>query len=286
MSESTINAKERRSDEEVTYSDQLIFWLNGNRVQINNPDPAMMLTEYLRKAGYTGTKVVCEQGGCGACTVMVSHKNPVDGSPVHRAINACLKPVCAVDGMSVTTTEGIGNVRDGLDPTQYCIAKFNGTQCGFCTPGFVMNTHALLQQNPEATQQDIEDSFGGNLCRCTGYRPILHAMRTLARDYDQSGDQTQKLLESILALKFNANLSSLKSNLERTTVARICRRGAAFHRTARRMVPSCHSLEQVQSLKKKFSKRVWQGERQASCGQYRLRHLSRREATYLYRPER
>lgn len=252
MSESTTNAKERSCEEEVTYSDQLIFWLNGSRVQVNNPDPATMLTEYLRKAGYTGTKVVCEQGGCGACTVMVSHRDPVDGTPVHRAINACLKPVCAVDGMAVTTTEGIGNVHDGLDPTQYCIAKFNGTQCGFCTPGFVMNTHALLQQNPEATQQDIEDSFGGNLCRCTGYRPILHAMRTLAKDYDESNDQTQNcIVDPCFNVQCKPGLTQVK--LDELPSHELPAR--ELHFTGQRAEwfrPS--NLEQAQNLKKRFSK--------------------------------
>ena len=92
------------------------------------------------------------------------------------------------------TTEGIGSVHQGLDPTQFCISKYNGSQCGFCTPGFVMNTHAFLQQNPSASQQEIENIYGGNLCRCTGYRPILHGMRTLASDYDAQADDSQKCL--------------------------------------------------------------------------------------------
>src|SRR5436305_7873816 len=175
-------------------SDQLVFWLNGQKVTIVDPDPSVLLTDYLHSVGLTGTKVGCGQGGCGACTVMLSHRDPTHGTPVHRAVNACLRPLCAVDGMMVTTTEGIGSVHEELDPTQFCIAVQNGTQCGFCTPGFVMNAHALSQQKPQATQQDIEDAFGGNLCRCTGYRPILHGIRTLARDYDAAADKTQKCL--------------------------------------------------------------------------------------------
>lgn len=174
------------------YSDELVFWLNGERVAIRNPDPGRLLVDYLHSVGLTGTKVGCGQGGCGACTVMVSHRDLLTGEPVHVAVNSCLRPLCAVDGMVVTTTEGIGSVHDGLDPTQFCIAMNNGTQCGFCTPGFVMNTHAFLQQNPNATQREMEDIFGGNLCRCTGYRPILHAVRTLAEDYDPASDHTQK----------------------------------------------------------------------------------------------
>lgn len=177
-----------------SYSSELVFWLNGEEVRISDPDPTILLTDYLHSVGLTGTKVGCGQGGCGACTIMLSHKDPATGEAVHRPVNSCLRPLCAVDGFIVTTTEGIGNVRDGLDPAQYCIAKNNGTQCGFCTPGFVMNTHAYLQQHPEPTQADLETIYGGNLCRCTGYRPILAGVRTLACDYESSCDKSQQCL--------------------------------------------------------------------------------------------
>lgn len=170
----------------------LTFLLNGERVTLNNPDPSVLLSDYLHERGVTGTKVACGQGGCGACTVMVSHQ--VDGQVVHRGVNACLKALCSLDGMTVTTTEGIGNVHHGLDKAQHCIAAHNGTQCGFCTPGFVMNAHAVLRHKPDVSEQDFEDSFGGNLCRCTGYRPILHGVRTLAGDYNPSADGTPECL--------------------------------------------------------------------------------------------
>src|SRR5262249_21120931 len=146
--------------------------------------------DYIRDLGITGTKVGCGQGGCGACTVMISRRTP--GGDDHRAINSCLRSLAAVAGSHVTTVEGIGGVQDGLDPVQHRLALNNGTQCGFCTPGFVMNAHAFLRTTPRPTQQDMEDLFGGNLCRCTGYRPILHAMRSFACDYDASGDSTQR----------------------------------------------------------------------------------------------
>lgn len=191
-----------------SYSSELVFWLNGEEVIIQNPDPTILLTDYLHSVGLTGTKLGCWQGGCGACTVMVSHKDPATGKAVHRPINSCLRPICALDGMVVTTTEGIGNVHDGLDPAQYCIAKENGTQCGFCTPGFVMNTHAYLQHNPEATQEDLEKIFGGNLCRCTGYRPILTAVRTLACDYDKKCDKAQQcMVDPSFEVKANDKLA-------------------------------------------------------------------------------
>lgn len=194
---------------DASYKNELIFWLNGVRVEIADPDPTVRLTDYLHQVGLTGTKVSCGQGGCGACTVMLSHQLS-DGTPLHRPINGCLRLLCTLDGMLVTTTEGIGSVHKGLDPTQICIAKYNGSQCGFCTPGFVMNTHAFLQQHPSPTQQEIEDIYGGNLCRCTGYRPILQSMRTFACDYDAEADKTQKcLIDPTFYVNFKKELTKI-----------------------------------------------------------------------------
>src|SRR4029077_9333313 len=128
MNEMTQAERAPEAAAALNYSNELVFWLNGNKVVIPNPDPTILLVEYLHSIGLTGTKVGCGQGGCGACTVMLSQRDAVTSIPVHRAVNSCLRPLCAVDGMIVTTTEGIGNVREGLDPTQYCIAAHNGTQ--------------------------------------------------------------------------------------------------------------------------------------------------------------
>ncbi len=185
-----VNLEERLK---ASYSNQLSFLVNGRKVSIADPDPTVLLTDYLHAIGLTGTKVGCGQGGCGACTVMLSHRDLTTGDPVHRAVNACLRPLVAVDGMAVTTVEGIGSVREGLDPCQFHIAASNGSQCGFCTPGFVMNAHALLQAKPKATEQEIEDAFGGNFCRCTGYRPILAGVRGLASD--RAADPGMKCLQ-------------------------------------------------------------------------------------------
>jgi xanthine dehydrogenase/oxidase len=174
-----------------SYKNELHFRLNGEDVTIHNPDPTTTLVNYLHDQGLVGTKVGCEQGGCGACTVMLS-KPCENGTDIdHRSINSCLRPLVAVGDMEVTTVEGIGNLHDGLDRVQHKIALYNGTQCGFCTPGFVMNMHAYLQQHETPTEQQIEDIFGGNLCRCTGYRPILHGMRTFACDYKSGEDTTE-----------------------------------------------------------------------------------------------
>ncbi len=166
---------------------QVRFFVNGKERAIDNPDPTELLVNWLRSpdVGLTGTKKGCAQGGCGACTVMLSRWDDTTGRVVHEAINACLRPVCSVDGMAITTVEGAGSVETELNPVQYRIAKDNGSQCGYCTPGWVMTMTAFLAANPgrKATQREIEDMFDGNLCRCTGYRPILYAMRHFASDW-------------------------------------------------------------------------------------------------------
>lgn len=246
MNERTPAVTAAEAADTLSYSSELVFWLNGQKVVLSNPDPSVMLVDYLHGVALTGTKVGCGQGGCGACTVMISHRDPVAGKPVHRAINACLRPLCAVDGMTVTTTEGIGSVREGLDLTQHSIAMQNGTQCGFCTPGFVMNTHAFLQRKPAASQQELEDIFGGNLCRCTGYRPILHAARTLARDYDAGTDQTQKcLIDPSLKVLSKSELTQI--GLDQVPIGRALHFTGSGHEWYR---PT--TLAEVHRLKKQF----------------------------------
>lgn len=102
----------------------------------------------------------------------------------HVAANACLTPVCAVHGMAVTTVEGIGSTKTKLHPVQERIAKAHGSQCGFCTPGIVMSMYALLRSAPKPTMKDMEIAFQGNLCRCTGYRPIIEGYRTFTKEYE------------------------------------------------------------------------------------------------------
>ncbi|KAG0127145.1 molybdopterin binding aldehyde oxidase/xanthine dehydrogenase [Tuber indicum] len=161
------------------WDDTLRFYLNGAKVTINNIDPEVTLLEYLRGIGLTGTKLGCAEGGCGACTVVVSKYNPITEKIYHASVNACLAPLVSVDGKHVITVEGIGDVNKP-HPAQERIAKWHGSQCGFCTPGIVMSLYALLRNNPNPTKHDIEEAFDGNLCRCTGYRPILDAAQTFS----------------------------------------------------------------------------------------------------------
>ena len=106
--------------------------------------------------------------------------DPNNAQVVERAVNACLHPLCSLDGAGVTTIEATGSSRTGLSPVQKAMVTEAGTQCGFCTPGWVMNMEGLLRSGAALTPQTIEDRFDGNLCRCTGMRPILNAMQTFA----------------------------------------------------------------------------------------------------------
>uniref|UniRef100_A0A8B9QN24 Xanthine dehydrogenase/oxidase n=1 Tax=Apteryx owenii TaxID=8824 RepID=A0A8B9QN24_APTOW len=147
-----------------------------------NVDPETTLLTYLRrKLGLCGTKLGCGEGGCGACTVMISKYDPFRKKILHYTANACLFPICALHHVAVTTVEGIGNTKSRLHPAQERIAKSHGSQCGFCTPGIVMSMYTLLRNKPEPKMEEIEDAFQGNLCRCTGYRPILEGYRTFAK---------------------------------------------------------------------------------------------------------
>jgi xanthine dehydrogenase/oxidase len=161
------------------YDDTLRFYLNGTKVVLDEADPEVTLLEYLRGIGLTGTKLGCAEGGCGACTVVVSQYNPTTKKIYHASINACIAPLVSVDGKHVITVEGIGNVKKP-HPAQERIAKGNGSQCGFCTPGIVMSLYALLRNTHSPSEHEVEEAFDGNLCRCTGYRPILDAAQTFS----------------------------------------------------------------------------------------------------------
>ncbi len=252
------------------------FFLNGRPVSIEDPSPDLLLIDYLRspEVGLAGPKKPCGQGGCGGCTVILSHWDEEQGKPEHRAINSCLRPVCALDGLVVTTVEGTGAARkpnptymvyrpsatrsgapldqhhspvflkaqqllekkrksvlaevgaairptaeaaidagpkklaasslvkvipqvadhpsehthDGMNPVAYQLALNNGSQCGYCSVGFVMNMSEFIANNPKATKKEIEDAFDGNLCRCTGYRSILTGMKTFASNWTKKDE--------------------------------------------------------------------------------------------------
>ncbi|MBE8726603.1 molybdopterin cofactor-binding domain-containing protein [Flavobacterium hungaricum] len=241
------------------------FFLNGKPTTIENPSPDLLLIDFLRspEVGLSGPKKPCGQGGCGGCTVILSEWDGKENKANHLAINSCLRPVCAIGGLSVTTIEGTGAARkpdpkhfvqtssstrgsvplgedkspvlydakkeadekrsavkaaiansapsgtctaeieikediadfpseethSGINPVAYQLALNNGSQCGYCSVGFVMNMSEFIHNNPAATKKEIEQAFDGNLCRCTGYRSILTGMKTFASDWDAADEK-------------------------------------------------------------------------------------------------
>ncbi|XP_037377774.1 aldehyde oxidase 4-like [Talpa occidentalis] len=162
-------------------SDELIFFVNGKKVIEKNADPEVNLLFYLRKViRLTGTKYGCGGGGCGACTVMVSRYDPKTKKIHHYPVTACLVPICSLHGAAVTTVEGVGSIKTRIHPVQERLAKCHGTQCGFCSPGMVMSIYTLLRNHVEPTPEQIMEALGGNLCRCTGYRPIIESAKTFS----------------------------------------------------------------------------------------------------------
>ncbi|XP_066201736.1 aldehyde oxidase 4-like [Saccopteryx leptura] len=162
-------------------SDELIFFVNGKKVTEKSADPEVNLLFYLRRVLHlTGTKYGCGGGGCGACTVMVSRYDPKNKKIRHYPVTACLVPICSLHGAAVTTAEGVGSIKTRIHPVQERLAKCHGTQCGFCSPGMVMSIYTLLRNYPEPTSEQITDALGGNLCRCTGYRPIVESGKTFS----------------------------------------------------------------------------------------------------------
>lgn len=246
-------------------SNHVSFYLNGKAVSIENPAPDLLLIDYLRSpdVALAGPKKPCGEGGCGGCTVILSRWNEQKNEPEHRAINSCLRPVCALSGLVVTTVEGTGAVRkpdakhlqhslttsrnaapigehyspiiqeaitaveekrkavhaavkkkraeqdnapnlkhtnqvakhpsehshEGMNPVAHRLALNNGSQCGYCSVGFVMNMSEFITNHPNATKKEIEEAFDGNLCRCTGYRAILTGMKTFASDWNDEDEK-------------------------------------------------------------------------------------------------
>jgi carbon-monoxide dehydrogenase small subunit len=129
-----------------------------------------LLLEFLRDdLGLTGTKESCGTGECGACTVLL------DG----KAVNSCLILAVDADRKTITTIEGLSKAQD-LDPLQESFIKMGAIQCGFCTPGMIMSAKALLNENPNPDVSEIKKALAGNICRCTGYKKIIEAVKTAA----------------------------------------------------------------------------------------------------------
>jgi len=168
------------------------FNLNGNQHTLQDGSSDLSLAQYIREVALlTGTKISCNEGGCGACIVTVNKEGK------SRSVNSCLTPVNICDGWEITTVEGLGGKDKGYHPIQTAVSETGGTQCGYCSPGMVMQLHAYLQEHPQATKMEIDNILDGNICRCTGYRPILDALKQFASDSPNKIDHLIQDIEDI-----------------------------------------------------------------------------------------
>ncbi len=155
----------------MSSANDLRFRLNGEPVRAPCPDETILLDLLREQLRLTGTKRGCDLGTCGCCTVLV------DGRPTL----SCLTLAHRVEGSEVTTVEGLTPAR-GLSPVQRAFVQHGATQCGFCTPGFVVTATALLRRTPSPSRAEVEEAISGNLCRCTGYLKIVEAVLAAARE--------------------------------------------------------------------------------------------------------
>lgn len=158
---------------------KIIASINSKRIEIDGDKAFMTLAQYLReKECMTGTKVVCAEGDCGACTVLLARDTGPDGKLAFKSVNSCIIPLYLIDGASVVTVEGLKTETE-LHPVQQAMVECNGAQCGYCTPGFICAMAGLVEktkgENKPITEKKAKNFLTGNLCRCTGYQPIINA---------------------------------------------------------------------------------------------------------------
>jgi len=178
------------------------FVRRGELVSLTNVPPERTLLEVLREdLGCTGTKEGCGEGDCGACTVVLAE--PQDGGLKYRAINSCIRLAHSIDGMALWTVEDLAAEDGTLHPAQEAMVQAHGSQCGFCTPGFVMSLFGMYQnhvcQGRTITRELAQEELSGNLCRCTGYRPILDAAQQMAQ-WPPVRVEEQALLDQLQSL--------------------------------------------------------------------------------------
>jgi xanthine dehydrogenase small subunit len=160
----------------VPDAEAIRFLLDGELIRVTGVPPTTTVLEYLRnQAGRTGTKEGCAEGDCGACTVVLGELSADERHIEYRAINSCIRFLPTIDGKELVTVESLQAADGALHPVQRALIDCHGSQCGFCTPGFVMSLLALYLQRAAPAREEVLGALSGNLCRCTGYRPIIEA---------------------------------------------------------------------------------------------------------------
>jgi aerobic-type carbon monoxide dehydrogenase small subunit (CoxS/CutS family) len=147
---------------------EIVLTVNGTEKRVD-AQPAETLLELLRRIGYSSVKYGCGEGACGACTVIMDS----------RPVNSCLVLAVTADGREILTVDGLGT-RQRPHPLQTAFVEAGAVQCGFCTPGMILSSWALLERNPDPADEEIREALDGNLCRCTGYVQIVEAVKLAA----------------------------------------------------------------------------------------------------------
>jgi xanthine dehydrogenase small subunit len=197
-------------------SQTLRFLLDGAVVSLHEPPPTTTVLEYLRDvAGRRGTKEGCAEGDCGACTVVIGELATDRRRMRYRAVNSCIRFLPTLDGKELVTVESLQQPSGAAHPVQQSLVDHHGSQCGFCTPGFVMSLFALYLNSDAADREQVLNALAGNLCRCTGYRPIIEAgMRQYTYDAPAHWSREEAYSESrIEALKSIARGPAATSSL-------------------------------------------------------------------------
>jgi len=202
-------------------SNTLRFYLDGSLIEIDDCDPTQSLLQYLREDTHrVGSKEGCAEGDCGACTVVVAELVGAQNKSElqFRAVNACIQFLPTLDGKMLFTVESLKTSQGQLHPVQQSMVDYHASQCGFCTPGFIMSMFALYKSSANIDRETIDDALSGNLCRCTGYRPIIEACQHMndyaiptdadslvyrsAHDRNHSVDQAEQLaIESLKKIR-------------------------------------------------------------------------------------
>jgi xanthine dehydrogenase small subunit len=160
------------------------FVLDGEIIELGNVDPTRTVLQFLREdLRRIGTKEGCAEGDCGACTIALAEIDSSGERLQVRAINSCIQFLPTLDGKELITVESLRGADGTLHPVQQAMVDWHGSQCGFCTPGFIMSLFALYKNNAKPSRREIDDALAGNLCRCTGYRPIIEAANRMHSDY-------------------------------------------------------------------------------------------------------
>ena len=174
----------------------IVKFIHNNKImEVQDVDPNETLLNYIReKLNKTGTKEGCAEGGCGACTVVLGYLK--NNKIFYQSVNACIVFLPTIHGKQLILVEDLVGKDGSLHPVQKSMVKFHGSQCGFCTPGFVMSLFSMYKNFSSFNKKIIKNSIAGNLCRCTGYQPIINAAKSLnnKNKVDQFYQTKMKLL--------------------------------------------------------------------------------------------